>query len=320
MAQGDGMTSELSSSAPHPATSRRRSRTPGGRLSRKSSEAIAGYLFVLPDMVGLIVFVMVPIAAAGYFSLQDWNGLSPATYIGLANYEELLGDPAFFDSIRVTLTYVALFVPALIILSLGLAMLVNQGLRFTWFFRSAFFLPVMFSLVVASVVWTQIFQEKGGLLNSGLTAIGLPAQPWLGSPDQALISIVIVALWQGIGYNMIIFLAGLQDIPTEYYDAAAVDGATSVRQFRHVTLPLLRRTMVFVIVTSLIVAFQVFDPIFVMTSGGPASSTTSTVFYIYETAFSFLRLGYASAVSVVLFLLIFAFTGLQLRLFRSEAD
>jgi multiple sugar transport system permease protein len=292
----------------------------GDRLSARATEAIAGYLFLLPDLLGLALFVVLPIGAAAFLSLHDWNGFTDPKFIGLANYELLLADPAFLDSVRITVTYVLLFVPALIVVSLGLAMLVNQHLRFTWFFRSAFFLPVMFSLVVASVVWTQIFQENGGILNWALGLVGIPPQPWLGSTDQALLAVAIVALWQGIGYNMIIFLAGLQDIPTEYYDAAAVDGANAVSRFRHITLPQLRRTTVFVLVTSLIAAFQVFDPIFVMTSGGPANATRTTVFYVYENAFSFLRLGYASAISVVLFLMIFAFTGMQLRLFRTTED
>lgn len=298
-------------------------RRPLGRplpISRRGREALAGYLLVAPDLLGLITFVALPILAAAYLSLNDWNGLAAPRFIGLANYQQLVADPAFRDSIRITLAYVAIYVPSLIVLSLALAMLVNQKLRLTWFFRSAIFLPVMFSLVVASVVWTQLFQESGGLVNALLGALGIPPQPWLGSPSQALLAVAIVATWQGVGYNMIIFLAGLQDIPLDYYDAAAVDGASAVQRFRHVTVPLLKRTTLFVLVTSLISAFQVFDPIYVMTNGGPANATRTAVFYVYENAFSFFRLGYASAISVALFLMIFAFTGVQLRLFRSEAD
>lgn len=303
-----------------PAATRARPGPPRVHFGQRRREAIAGYAFLAPDLIGLVVFVALPIAAAAYLSLHDWNGLAPPTFVGPANFELLLGDPAFIDSVRITVTFVLLFVPSLMVISLGLAILVNQRLRFTWFFRSAFFLPVMFSLVVASVVWSQMFQENGGIVNSIIGVVGIGPQPWLGSPDQAIVAVVIVALWQAIGYNMIIFLAGLQDIPLEYYDAAAVDGASSVQRFRHITLPLLRRTSVFVLVTSLIAAFQVFDPIFVMTNGGPANATRTTVFYIYENAFSFFRLGYASAISVVLFVMIFVFTAFQLRLFRSAAD
>jgi multiple sugar transport system permease protein len=293
---------------------------PRGRLGQRTGEAIAGYLFVLPDVIGLSVFVVLPIATAVYLSFHDWNGLSDPIFAGFDNFKGLFGDLAFWSSLRTTLVYVLIFVPSLLVVSLALAMLVNQKLKFTWFFRSAFFLPVMFSLVVASVVWGQIMQEKGGLLNNLLATLAIPPQPWLGSTSQALVAIVIVVLWQGVGYNMIIFLAGLQDIPSDIYDAAAVDGANAWSRFWRITVPLLRRTTVFVLITSLIAAFQAFDPMFVLTAGGPANSTTTTVFYIYQNAFSFLRLGYASAISLVLFLMILALSGLQLRVFRDTAD
>jgi multiple sugar transport system permease protein len=303
----------VGSRAGHPGLSR-------PRLGRRKSEAIAGYLFLLPDVIGLTLFVALPIAAAGYLSLHDWNGLSDPVFVGFANFQELLADAAFMDALRITVTYVVLFVPSVMILSLALAMLVNQKLRFTWFFRSAYFVPAMFSLVVASVVWTQMYQQRSGLLNSVLGAVGIAPQPWLGAPSQALLAVVIVALWQGVGYSMIIFLAGLQDIPAEYYEAAAIDGAGGWQRFWWITLPLLRRTTLFVAITSLIAAFQVFDPIYVLTSGGPANSTTTSVYYVYENAFFFLRFGYASAMSVVLFLIILAFTGVQLKLFSTSAD
>lgn len=285
----------------------------------RGKERLVGYGFLLPDLIGLAVFAGVPIGLAFYISLEHWSGVGSATFVGLDNYRALLHDSGFLASLRITATYTFTFVPLLFVLSLALAMLVNQRLRGTGFFRGAYFAPFMVSLVVGSVVWQYILQERSGLLNAALGLVGVPPQPWLGSTRLALVSVIMVTLWQAVGYSMVIFLAGLQDIPVQYYDAARVDGATAWQRFRHVTLPLLRPTSVFVLVISFIGAFQLFDPIFVLTQGGPANATRSTVFYIYQTAFESLRIGYASALSVVLFAIILLFTVLQLRMFRHDA-
>jgi multiple sugar transport system permease protein len=289
------------------------------RLSRRAEERLVGYAFLLPDLLGLAIFVALPILGGVWVSLHDWSGLGEAVFIGLDNYLELLSDTLFLDSLRITVTYVVLFVPLLYVIALGLALLVNQRLKLSGFFRSAYFMPVMVSLVVASVIWSFIFQERAGVLNAILGRVGLEPQPWLGSTQLALISVVIVSLWQGVGYSMIIFLAGLQDIPGEFYDAAKVDGANAWQRFWRITLPLLKPTSVFVVITSFIGSFQVFDPVYVLTSGGPAGATSATVYYIYENAFEFLRIGYASALAVALFAIIFIFTMLQLRWFRHES-
>lgn len=288
--------------------------------TRRGQERLVGYGFLVPDVLGLAIFVGLPILGAFYLSFHDWSGIGERTFAGLGNYRTLLRDPFFVDSLKITAIYTFTFVPLLFASALGLALLVNQGLRLTGFFRAAYFVPFMVSLVVASVVWAFILQERGGILNAALGVVGIDAQSWLGSTRLALVSIVIVTLWQGVGYSMIIFLAGLQDIPRDYYEAAKVDGANAWQRFRRVTLPLLKPTSVFVLVISFIAAFQLFDPIFVLTGGGPANATTTTVFYIYETAFEFLQLGYASALSVVLFGIILVFTLLQLRVFRHESQ
>lgn len=280
---------------------------------------LVGYGFLLPDLLGLAVFVVAPILGAFYISFHDWTGIGDRTWVGLDNYRTLATDAAFRDSLKITAIYTATFLPLLVVLSLGLALLVNQGLRLTGFLRSSFFAPFMVSLVVASVVWGFMLQDPGGALNSVLGLFGVEPQPWLGSTRLALVSVILVTLWQGVGYSMIIFLTGLQDIPTVYYEAAVIDGAGPWRRFRSITLPLLRPTSVFVLVISLISALQLFDPIFVLTQGGPAGATTTAVFYIYQTAFQFLQLGYASALSVVLFLIILAISVLQLRIFRHES-
>jgi multiple sugar transport system permease protein len=288
--------------------------------NQRTEEVVVGYAFLAPDAIGLIVFVAIPILGAAWISLTDWQGLSEPNFVGLSNYQDAFHDATFFESLKVTGLYVGSFVPCLFGISLGLAVLVNQKLRGTTLLRGAYFMPVMLSLVVASVIWSFIFEERAGLLNQGLMAIGAERQPWLGSTKLALASVVVVALWQAVGYSMIIFLAGLQDIPQEFYDAAKVDGASSLQRFWRITLPLLKPTSLFVLVVTFIGSFQVFDPVYILTNGGPAGATSATVFYIYENAFQFFRIGYASALALLLFAIIFIFTLVQLRLFRTEAN
>jgi multiple sugar transport system permease protein len=287
--------------------------------TRRGQQRLVGYGFLLPDVLGLAVFVALPILGAFYISFHDWSGIGAREWTGLQNYQDLLQDEAFRDSLRITAIYTVVFVPLLFSISLALALLVNQGLRLTGFFRSAYFAPFMVSLVVSSVLWGFMLQDPAGAVNAIIGLFGIEPQPWLGSKRFALVSVIIVTLWQGVGYSMIIFLAGLQDIPRVYHEAARIDGAGAWKRFRYITLPLLKPTSVFVGLISFIQALQVFDPIFVLTQGGPAGATTTAVFYIYETAFEFLQLGYASALSVALFLIILVFSLLQLRVFRTES-
>jgi ABC-type sugar transport system permease subunit len=288
--------------------------------TRRGQQRLVGYGFLLPDLIGLTVFVVLPIIGAFYISLHDWTGIGNQRWAGLGNYETLVHDKAFLDSLKITAIYTFSFVPLLFAFSLGLALLVNQGLKLTGAMRTAFFAPYMVSLVISSVIWSFMLQDPAGVLNVIIGWFGFEPQAWLGSTNLALISVILVTLWQSVGYSMIIFLAGLQDIPRVYYEAAKVDGAGPWRRLVSITLPLLKPTSVFVLIISVIGAFQLFDPIFVMTQGGPANATTTTVYYIYQQAFQFLQLGYASALSVVLFLIILAFSLVQLRVFRDEAD
>jgi multiple sugar transport system permease protein len=296
---------------------------PGRRVrwwrTRRGQQRLVGYGFLLPDLLGLAVFVALPILGAFYISFHDWSGIGAREWIGLQNYSDLIDDEGFRDSLRITAIYTVVFVPLLFCISLALALLVNQGLRLTGVFRSAYFAPFMVSLVVASVLWGFMLQNPAGAVNEVIGLFGIAPQPWLGSTRFALVSVIMVTLWQGVGYSMIIFLAGLQDIPRVYYEAATIDGAGAWKRFRYITLPLLKPTSVFVGLISFIQALQLFDPIYVLTQGGPAGATTTAVYYIYETAFEFLQLGYASALSVVLFLIILVFSLLQLRVFRTEA-
>jgi ABC-type sugar transport system permease subunit len=288
--------------------------------TRRGQQWLVGYGFLLPDVIGLAVFVGLPILGAFYLSFHDWSGIGAREFSGLENYETLIKDKAFLHSLKITAIYTFSFVPLLYVFALALALLVNQGLALTGFLRSAFFAPFMVSLVVASVVWSFMLQDPAGVINTIIGLFGIEPQPWLGSTRFALISVILVTLWQAVGYSMIIFLAGLQDIPSVYYEAARIDGAGAWARFRHITLPLLKPTTVFVLIISFIGAFQLFDPIFVMTQGGPADATETTVYYIYETAFEFLQMGYASALSVALFAIILIVSLLQLKVFRGEPD
>jgi multiple sugar transport system permease protein len=298
------------------------SNRPGVRWwrTRRGQQWLVGYAFLLPDLIGLAVFVVLPIIGAFYISFHDWTGIGKQSWAGIDNYKTLIHDKAFWQSIKITGIYTVSFVPLLYIISLGLALLVNQGLRLTGAMRTAFFAPYMVSLVISSVVWSFMLQDPAGVINVIIGWFGFAPQSWLGTTDTALISVIVVTLWQSVGYSMIIFLAGLQDIPTSLYEAARVDGAGPWRRFISITLPLLKPTSVFVVLISFIGAFQLFDPIFVMTQGGPANATTTAVYYIYQQAFQYLQLGYASALSVVLFAIILVFSMIQLRVFRDEAD
>lgn len=292
---------------------------PPRRAQRGRDERLTGYAFLLPDLLGLLVFVVGPIGYAFYISLHSWNALGTPRWAGLANYAQLLADPQFWSSLRVTATYTLAYVPILYAVSLGLALLVSQRLPLIGLFRTIFFIPVVLSLVVSALMWKYIFDERVGLLNYLLGLVHLPPQPWLGSVELALPSIVAVSVWINMGYFMTIFVAGLQDIPREFYEAARIDGASGWQALWRITLPLLVPTSLFVVVVSLIGSFQVFDQIWIMTKGGPAYATQVSVAYIYQQAFQYLNLGYASALAFALFLVILAVSLVQFRLFRSRA-
>jgi multiple sugar transport system permease protein len=289
-------------------------RTPRGE------QRVVGYSLLLPAVLGLAIFVVGPIIGSFYISVTDWSGIGERQFVGLDNYDELLHDGTFRHSLKVTLVYTVWFVPLLYVLSLALALLINQNLKFNGVFRTLYFLPFMFSLVVTSIVWTFMLDERAGIFNVVLGKFGIESQSWLGDAAYAPWALVIVTLWQAIGYSMIIFLAGLQDIPRDYHEAATIDGAGAVKRFRTITLPLLKPTSVFVLVISIIGAIQLFDPIYVMTQGGPFNATQTAVFYMYQNAFQYFRFGYASALAVVLFVILLITSLTTLRLFRHDPN
>ncbi len=295
------------------------SETPRRRLSRKHREWLAAALFVAPDALGLLVFLGVPMVLAlglGFFEVSGFGGIA---FAGLDNYKKMFADPLFFDSLKVTIQYVVGFVVGVFVVSLGLALLVQQKIPFVGFFRSMFFLPHVVSLVVVGLVWQFMLTDGVGVVNQVLEAVGIGGRSWLGDPQLALGTVVLVSIWFFMGYYMIIFLAGLQEIPREYYDAAKIDGARSWQLFRHITWPLLKPTSFFVLLVSTITGvagLQAFDLIYVMTKGGPANSTSLGIFYIYQQAFQFNDYGYAAAMSSFLVLLLLAATALMFVLTR----
>lgn len=281
----------------------------------KVREAFWGYLFLLPNILGFLAFNIFPLLFAIGMSFTRWDLISEPTFIGLGNYEKLfLEDESFRIAVKNTLFFTAMSVPAGTMISLILANALNQKIRGTTFYRTAYFLPVVSSSIAIALVWAWVFNPDFGLVNELLSTLGLPRLKWLASSTWALPAVVIVSVWRGIGPSTVIFLAGLQGIPMELYDAAKIDGANARQLFRHITIPMLSPTTFFVIVVSIIGSFQVFDLIFMMTQGGPGRATLVLVYYIYQHAFRWFGMGYAASIAFVLFIVIFILTLIQLRL------
>jgi multiple sugar transport system permease protein len=287
-------------------------------LSRR--KAFWGLALIAPNTVGLFFFFGVPVLMAFWTSFQEWNGIKPAKFVGLDNFQRLTEDENFHQALENTFKLIGLTVPAEVILALGVAVLLNQPLRGRNLLRLAYFVPVVTSTVAASVVWTSIFQTRYGILSSMLDPVGWGEKKWLIEPDLVLIPIAVVTVWQRIGFDMVLFLAGLQVIPPVLYEAATIDGANRWQRFRHVTVPMLSPTTFLVVVLALINSFQIFDQVYVMTlrtvPGGVGGSATTLTFYLYRRAFRYSELGYASAVALVLFLIILTVTIFQLLIQR----
>ncbi|HEY1588658.1 MAG TPA: sugar ABC transporter permease [Rhodanobacter sp.] len=283
------------------------------------------WLFLAPALLVLGVFFVLPVIAALALSLTDYDLYALANihnlrFVGLHNYWMLLQRPLFWSALGNTFYFVAVGVPLSIGASLGTALLLNSPLvRMKSFYRTVLFAPVVTTVVAVAVIWRYLFNTKYGLVNYGLAELGLHPVDWLGDPHWAMPTIIGFAVWKNFGYNMIIFLAGLQAIPPELYEAARIDGATAPRQFWHITLPMLKPTMVMVMVLTVAGYFQLFAEPYVMTEGGPLQSTVSVLYLMYEDGFKWWNLGVASAVAFLLFGIIFAVTMLLLRLSRRGA-
>jgi len=286
----------------------------GPRLSNLARERIAGYLFIAPDAIGLMIFVggpMILSLSLGFFSV---SGFGEYAFVGLDNYRRMLGDPLFWRSLQVTLLYVVALVPLLYSVGLGLALLVQADSRFNGAIRTLLFMPQTVSLVVVALVWQVLVIDKIGLFNQLGATFGIGSISWLGDPRFALGTVIAISVWFLMGFYMLIFLGGLQDIPKEYYEAARIDGAGPVQSFFQITLPLLRPTSFFVLLVSTVAAVcgsQTFDLIYIMTKGGPANSTSLVIYYIYQQAFQFNEYGYAAAMASVLVVVLMAITVLM---------
>ncbi|NLX10458.1 MAG: sugar ABC transporter permease [Chloroflexi bacterium] len=283
-------------------------------LSRR--RALWGMALIAPNTLGLLFFFGIPVLIAFWTSFQQWNALKPPVYIGLENFERLVDDQMFHTALTNTLKLLGLTVPLEIVLAMGVAVLLNQPLAGRSLLRTAYFLPVVTSTVAASIVWTGAFQQRYGILSSLLEPVGLGDYKWLVDPGLVLIPIAAVTVWQRLGFDMVIFLAGLQSIPGVLYEAATIDGANRWQRFRHVTLPMLSPTTFLVMVLAVINSFQIFDQVYVMTlrtvPGGVGGSATTLAYYLYRRAFTDSEFGYASAIALVLFVIILSVTVVQL--------
>ena len=287
-----------------------------GLPGRARADALAAFAFLLPNGLGFLVFTLLPIVASLLISFFDWPISSAPRFAGLANYARLFGqDPVFVQALANTLLFVIVYVPANVVVSVGLATWLTGRVKGAQVFRVLLFLPVVTPMVANAIVWTLIYAPNG-ILDWFLQAVHLPTANWLGSDHWAMPAIITMSVWAGFGYNMLVFTAGLKAIPRDMYDAAVVDGASNWQQFRRVTLPLLSPTLFFGVVLTLITSFQVFTQPYVLTSGGPGNSSMTLVLYLFNSGFQNFRMGYASAVAWVLFVVIMAVTAAQFLLQR----
>jgi multiple sugar transport system permease protein len=268
-----------------------------------------------------VFWTALPAVTTVGISFTTWNLVQTPVVVGLENYTKLTADPIFLISLRNSLIYTLVFVPAGIVLALVLAILINGTTRLREYYRVVYFLPVVTSAAATSILWKWLYQPSVGLINSSLELVGISGPSWLNDPRTALLAVGIMGIWQELGFLIVLFLAGLQSIPPSLYEAAGIDGASALQQAWYLTVPLLRPTALFVSVVSMAGAFQVFVQIFIMTKGGPAYASSVLAHYLYITAFQRFQMGYAAALAIVIFLLVLVVTLLQLKVFRqSEAD
>lgn len=278
------------------------------------------FLFLIPGVIILGAFIFYPMLNAIWLSFTNYNIVTDAEFIGLENYKVLFSDALFWKVLGQTLLYLVIVVPALVILPIFLAILVNQQVKGIGFFRSAYYVPVVTSMVVVGIAWKWVYADKG-ILNYILESLGLISEPvnWLTSTTTSIFAVMVVTVWKGLGYYMVIYLAGLQSISDDLYEAADIDGASKWKQIWHITIPLLMPSIMIVTIMSSISAMKVFEEIYVMTGGGPLNSSKTLVFYIYEEAFDKLQMGYASAAGVVLFIITLIFSVINIK-FMSKKE
>ncbi|MCX8015594.1 MAG: sugar ABC transporter permease [candidate division WOR-3 bacterium] len=307
-------------------------------MNKRVKEALKGFLYLVPALVVLLSFRIIPILFSVRISLYDWGMAGARKFVGLANYLNVLTDPIFWKSLLNTFWYVIFTVPVMLFLSLFIALLLNTKIKGLGIYRTIYYIPVVTSIVAVSIVWKWLFNPERGLLNYLLSLIGVNPVRWLEDPrgiftlifepmginlptvlhgpSIALCSLIIMSIWKGLGYNIVIFLAGLQNIPTHYYEAAKIDGAGQFRLFRNVTWPLLTPTTFYILIMSTIVSFEAFAQVWIMTGpppGGPLGTTKVVMYYFYEQSFELWRMGYGASIAFIAFLIILALTIIQRR-------
>lgn len=276
-----------------------------------------GLLYIFPVFGGIIAFQAIPIVVSMYLSLADWNGIQPPEFVGLGNFRQMFtNDPLYWQTLRNTVLFTLGAIPATTVLAFVLALLCNRNVPGIAIFRAAYFAPYITNIVAIGYIWYWIYKPDQGVINGMLSVFGIQGPDWLSNPNLALVSVIIVSVWQGAGYPMVIFLAGLQGIPHDLYEAASIDGANQRRKLFKITVPLMTPSIFFVVITQFITSFQVFGVIYIMTQGGPGHSTSVYIYYLYQVAFSYGQFGYAAAMAWVLFVILGLITLIQWRLQR----
>jgi multiple sugar transport system permease protein len=290
-------------------------------MSIRLRRAFTPYLFIAIAMIGLVVFRLYPILTSVYSSLFDFALISKdRSFVGLGNYGAMLNDQLFWKTLGNTMIFTVGITVVQVVLSLLLALVASRELRGIAFFRALLFIPVVTSMVVAATVWKLAYNTDYGIIDGILRAFNLPPQPFLLSPQQALLAVMVMVIWKGVGYWMAVLIAGLKGIPGEVYEAATIDGANGLQKFFRITLPLLRRSLAFVVVADTSINMLLFSPVYIMTQGNPSNSSTVLMYYTYKNAFIFSKMGYATALSCVLLAITLIVVIVQMRLFRSDFE
>lgn len=300
-----------------------RAKTAAAKKPRKPlgvNETFWGYVFLAPIIVGFLLFTVVPVFTSLYYSFTDFDGIQEPKFIGFKNYIDLFTNGEFGMSIWHSVVYAFWSVPVGAFLALLIAVLLTQKIKGVTLYRSAFFIPCIVSFVSIAMVWQWLYNDDYGLFNGILNGLGLPSIPWLSSPDWAMPSVIIMSVWKGLGFNAVILMAGIQGISTSMYEAADIDGANTVQKFFRITLPMIKPTMMFVLINGMIGALQAFDQIYIMTKGGPSGATEVVSYLIFQNAFNYFKQGYASAMAYVLFIIIFVATLVQLKVSEANKD
>lgn len=280
-------------------------------MKQKQKTALIAYIFILPQIIGMFCFILGPMVASLVISFSRWNLVDTPQWVGFENFRIQFHDPLFWKVVLNTAYYSLVSVPLGIVISLGLALVLNQKIKGVTWYRSVYFIPVVTPMVAVALVWSWLYNPDFGAINTVLNYVGIKGPKWLSDTTWAMPSVIIMSIWKGLGFNMVIFLAGLQDIPEQLYEAAGLDGADRWHKFKNITLPMLSPAIFFVMIMSVISSFQVFSQIYIMTEGGPANFTNVIVLHIYNLAFKYWKMGEGCVVGWVLFSIVLLFTLIQ---------